>query len=184
MIRRIYKIVVTGAFNSGKTTFVRNLCGRILNTDRRLYLDRERGVKETTTVALDFGTVSIDGKMLYIFGTPGQLRFSFMWDVLSRGMHGFILLVDSNDRDSIPIAKFIYRHFKSYGNHPHVIGANKQDIENSLPPDDVRLLLEIPENIPVLPVVSLDKSSVISVIRVLIREIEKKEMLQHTHSLL
>ena len=65
-----------------------------------------------------------------------------------------------------------------------MIGANKQDIENSLPPDDVRLLLEIPENIPVLPVVSLDKSSVISVIRVLIREIEKKEMLQHTHSLL
>ncbi|RLE59804.1 MAG: GTP-binding protein [Thermoprotei archaeon] len=173
--RKVYKIVVAGAFNSGKTTFVKSLCGKILNTDKRLFRDDERKIKETTTVAMDFGKVYINGKMLYVFGTPGQFRFCFMWDILSKGMDGFILLVDSSDLDSIKIAKFIYRHFKMYGNHPHVVGANKQDIKDSLTPAKIRDLLEVPQEIPVIPVISLRKDSVVEAVKVLLKEIEKKE---------
>ncbi len=90
------KIVVTGPFNSGKTEFIQTVSEiDVVSTERRISSEAER-VKETTTVAMDFGRITVDEDLvLYLFGTPGQKRFDFMWEILSEGMLGFIVMVDS-----------------------------------------------------------------------------------------
>ena len=81
------KIVVTGPFNSGKTEFIRSVSEiDVVSTERRISAEMEK-VKETTTVAMDFGRITVDEDLiLFLFGTPGQRRFDFMWEILSEGM--------------------------------------------------------------------------------------------------
>src|SRR5574342_94928 len=93
------KMVVTGPFNSGKTQFIKSVSEiDVVSTERKITVDAER-VKNATTVAMDFGRITVDDNLvLYLFGTPGQRRFDFMWEILSEGMLGFIVLIDSTDR--------------------------------------------------------------------------------------
>ena len=88
------KMVVTGPFNSGKTQFVRSISEiDVVSTERVISSEEER-VKDQTTVAMDFGRITVDDDLiLYLFGTPGQRRFDFMWEILSEGMLGFIVMV-------------------------------------------------------------------------------------------
>ncbi len=90
------KMVVTGPFNAGKTEFIRSVSEiDVVSTERKISSEAER-VKETTTVAMDFGRITVDNDLvLYLFGTPGQKRFDFMWEILSEGMLGFVVMVDS-----------------------------------------------------------------------------------------
>jgi signal recognition particle receptor subunit beta len=91
------KMVVTGPFNSGKTAFIRAISEiEVVSTERKISLEAEK-VKETTTVAMDFGRITVDDDLvLFLFGTPGQKRFDFMWEILSEGMLGFVVIVDSS----------------------------------------------------------------------------------------
>jgi signal recognition particle receptor subunit beta len=88
------KMVVTGPFNAGKTEFIRSVSEiDVVSTERKISSVAER-VKETTTVAMDFGRITVDDDLvLYLFGTPGQKRFDFMWEILSEGMLGFVVMV-------------------------------------------------------------------------------------------
>jgi len=96
-VPRVYKIVVTGPFNSGKTAFIRTISDiDVVMTERRI-TTAERGIKASTTVAMDYGRVELDGRILHLYGTPGQARFDFMWEILAREMSGFIVLADSTD---------------------------------------------------------------------------------------
>jgi hypothetical protein len=81
------KMVVTGPFNAGKTEFIRSVSEiDVVSTERKISTEADR-VKETTTVAMDFGRITVDDDLvLYLFGTPGQRRFDFMWEILSEGM--------------------------------------------------------------------------------------------------
>src|SRR5690606_34660957 len=90
------KIVTTGAFNSSKTEFVQyNSEIDVVSTERAISTEAER-IKSQTTVAMDFGRITVDDDLvLYLFGTPGQRRFDFMWEILSQGMLGFVVMVDS-----------------------------------------------------------------------------------------
>ncbi len=90
------KIVVTGPFSSGKTEFIQTISEiDVVSTERTITRESER-IKDRTTVAMDFGRITIDEELiLYLFGTPGQKRFDFMWEILSEGMLGFIVMVDS-----------------------------------------------------------------------------------------
>ncbi len=90
------KIVVTGPFAAGKTTLIRTISEiTVLSTERGI-TDETRARKAETTVAMDFGRITIDRDLvLYLFGTPGQERFDFMWEILGEGMLGYVLLVDS-----------------------------------------------------------------------------------------
>ena len=90
------KMVITGPFNAGKTAFISSVSEiEVVSTEREI-TDETSQIKPKTTVAMDFGRITIDEDLiLYLFGTPGQKRFDFMWEILSEGMLGFVVLVDS-----------------------------------------------------------------------------------------
>jgi hypothetical protein len=155
------KIVVTGPFNAGKTAFIGAISEiEVVSTERRI-TDHSESTKEETTVAMDFGRITVDdGLVLYLFGTPGQRRFDFMWEILSEGMLGFIVLVDSVAPETFHEAKEILDLFKNYSPACYVVAANKQDLEDAWPPGDLRIALKIHSEAKVVPCVARDKESV------------------------
>jgi len=158
---KAYKILVTGPFNAGKTAFVRTASDiDIVTTERKITDPNLEGVKEETTVAMDYGQTRVDKVLLHLYGTPGQSRFEFMWDILSREMDAFILVVDSQDRSSLMEAKQILRLFKKKSKVPFVVVANKQDAEPRLSQEEIARALGLSEETPLLPCVALDKQSV------------------------
>ena len=159
------KMVVTGPFSAGKTQFIRTISEiDVVSTERKLSSDAER-LKEETTVAMDFGRISIDDDLvLYLFGTPGQRRFDFMWEILTEGMLGFIVLIDSVRPETFREAKHILEVFRGYAQTPYIVAANKQDMPDSWTPEDLRIALKIDRDIKVLPCVATDKESVKSTV--------------------
>ncbi len=159
------KMVITGPFSAGKTEFIRSISEiDVISTERKISSEAER-VKEETTVAMDFGRITVDDDLvLYLFGTPGQRRFDFMWEILSEGMLGFIVLIDSVRPETFREAKHILEIFRSYAPTPYVVAANKQDLPDAWSSEDLRIALKIDSNIKVLPCVATDKEQVKNVL--------------------
>lgn len=155
------KIVVTGPFNAGKTEFIRTVSEiDVVSTEKKISSEQER-VKDTTTVAMDFGRITVDDDLvLYLFGTPGQKRFDFMWDILSEGMLGFVVLIDSTSPQTFREARRILETFRAYAPTPYVVAANKQDCEDAWELDDMRVALRLEEGVKLLPCVATDKETV------------------------
>jgi hypothetical protein len=155
------KMVVTGPFNSGKTSFIRSVSEiDVVSTERKITTEAER-VKATTTVAMDFGRITVDDELvLYLFGTPGQKRFDFMWEILSEGMLGFVVMVDSARPETFREAKGILHTFRAYAPTPYVVAANKQDLEDAWKVEDLRIALKLSSDIKMLPCVADDRESV------------------------
>ena len=155
------KIVVTGPFNAGKTEFIRTVSEiDVVSTERKITTDTER-VKEMTTVAMDFGRITVDDDLvLYLFGTPGQKRFDFMWEILSEGMLGFIVLVDSTRPETFREARSILETFRAYAPTPYVVAANKMDRDQAWDLDDMRVALRLDPSIKMLPCVATRKDEV------------------------
>ena len=109
------KMVVTGPFSAGKTEFIQSVSEiDVVSTERKISSMAERSVKEATTVAMDFGRITVDEDLvLYLFGTPGQKRFDFMWEILSEGMLGFIVMVDSTRPETFREARSILETFRA-----------------------------------------------------------------------
>ena len=156
------KIVVTGPFNSGKTEFIRSVSEiDVVATERKISSESERSVKETTTVAMDFGRITVDDDLvLYLFGTPGQKRFEFMWEILSEGMLGFIVMVDSTRPETFREARSILETFRAYAPTPYLVAANKQDMENAWEIDDMRVALRLDPKVKLLPCIATRKDDV------------------------
>jgi small GTP-binding protein len=163
------KIVVTGPFAAGKTTLIRTISEiTVLSTEKDI-TDETRSRKNETTVAMDFGRITIDRDLvLYLFGTPGQERFDFMWEILGEGMIGYICLVDATRPDSVEEARSILGAFRRMANVPYVVALNRSDGMD--PADEARLreTLELDADIPVIPCDALDRESVKSVLLALL----------------
>ncbi|HHG74408.1 ATP/GTP-binding protein [Persephonella sp.] len=169
------KIVIAGPYAAGKTQFINTISEiETVQTEAKTSQAQEKQVKDHTTVAMDFGRITIDDQhVLYLFGTPGQERFDFMWDILGKGMVGLVVLVDSTDPSTFHEARKIINYFESRYPAPFVVGCNKQDLKGAWDPKDIRTALDLDEDIKVLPLIALDKESVKNVLLVLLEEIAK-----------
>lgn len=166
------KVVVTGPFNAGKTTFIKAVSEiTVLSTERQISDSSGEGAGETT-VAMDFGRITVsDDVVLYLFGTPGQSRFSFMWETLSEGMLGFVLLVDVLEPQTYSDAKEMIEFFTNMSDVPFVVAANKVEATDMDTIRRVRTELGLADKVPLLPVDARDKDSVKSVLLGLLYEI-------------
>ncbi len=155
------KMVVTGPFSAGKTEFIRSVSEiDVVSTERKISAEAEK-IKETTTVAMDFGRITVDDDLvLYLFGTPGQKRFDFMWEILSEGMLGFVVMVDSNRPETFREARSILETFKAYAPTPYIVAANKQDLPDAWDVDDMRHALRLDSHVKLMPCVARDKEAV------------------------
>jgi uncharacterized protein len=169
------KIVVTGAYSAGKTSLIRAISDiDVVSTEHAVTDPDERMLKAETTVALDFGTVAINDEVtLYLFGTPGQERFDFMWDVLATGCIGYVVLVDSCRPAHLLETQRLMAHFSQIVDVPFVVAANKQDDPAALPPAYIRRRLGVPEHIPVIPCVARERASAKEVLLSLLAQIEQ-----------
>jgi small GTP-binding protein len=159
------KMVVTGPFNSGKTEFIQTVSEiDVVSTERKISAEAEK-VKESTTVAMDFGRITVDDELvLYLFGTPGQKRFDFMWEILSEGMLGFIVMIDSTRPETFREARTSLETFRAYAPTPYVVAANKQDMDDAWDVEDMRIALRLDHEVPLLPAVAREKDSVKSIL--------------------
>jgi uncharacterized protein len=163
------KIVVTGPFSAGKTTLIRTISEiTVLSTEKGI-TDETRSRKTDTTVAMDFGRITIDRDLvLYLFGTPGQDRFDFMWEILGEGMLGYILLVDASRPDSLDEAVSILAAFRKMAHVPFVVGLNRAQGMDEAEEARIRATLDIEPDVPVVPCDVTDRESVKSVLLALL----------------
>jgi signal recognition particle receptor subunit beta len=168
------KIVIAGGFGTGKTTMVNSvseippLHTEELLTEAGVGVDDVLGLeaKETTTVALDFGRITINPEVvLYLFGTPGQNRFWFMWDELAYGAIGAVILVDTRRLDSsFPSIDFFERR-----GIPFIIAVNCFEGGHAYEAEEVRRALDVDAGIPLVLCDARDRESAKTVLVSLIQ---------------
>jgi hypothetical protein len=171
------RVVVTGTVGAGKSTFVRTASEIEVIEIERAATDEIALSKQATTVAFDFGRLTIDSNMdLHIYGTPGQSRFDFMWEILIKGAHAYILLVAANQPQGFKYAHDILSFMNQRVQVPMIVGLTHMDCPGAWTPEEIMKTLghmNEQNRPPVVAVNSNDRTSVVEALAVLTKLLTK-----------
>jgi uncharacterized protein len=165
----IMRLVVTGPVGAGKSTFIRSVSEiETVDTDRRA-TDETAQLKQKTTVAFDFGRLNFGPDMaLHLYGTPGQSRFDFMWDILIRKAHAYILLVAAHRPHEFRYARRIASFMNQRAQIPMVIGLTHMDCPDAWEPDNIAIALGYLDEQQCPPIITVNASEPASVAQAVI----------------
>jgi signal recognition particle receptor subunit beta len=171
----IMRLVITGPVGAGKSTFIRSISEIVpVDTDRKA-TDETQLMKSKTTVAFDFGRLQFSPNMaLHLYGTPGQSRFDFMWDILIKKAHAYLLLVAADQPGQFLNARRIINFMGQRADIPMVIGLTHVDCPGAWPPDNMALALGFTDETnrpPVVMVNATKKGSVAQAVIVLVKQL-------------
>lgn len=177
MTEKPLKLVVSGPVGAGKTSFIQSLSEiEVVESDE---ISSENIGKKTTTVALDFGKLNLDNHPIYLFGTPGQDRFDFMWDILCEDALGLILLIAGSKPQDFPCARRILEFITSRIPVPFIVGVTHQDEEQTWGPEEVAQFFKLP-SLQVIGLNATTSTSSILALIALLRYIEQPEYEHYT----
>lgn len=176
MSSEILRVVVTGGVGAGKTTFIQTISEiDVVDTDKRA-TDELAQLKEKTTVALDFGKLTIASKQsLHLYGTPGQNRFDFMWDILIQKAHAYILLIDAHRPNQFRQARKLLNYINQNASIPAMIGITHTDCADAWKIEDLALALGFQDETDSLPLMAVNPNKRESVFQALIAIVKQLE---------
>lgn len=139
-----YKIIFTGPVGAGKTTAIQSISDVPPVTTDATATDMTKNRKAATTVAMDYGIMNLDdGEKIHLYGTPGQERFDFMWDILTVGGIGLVLLLDNTRADPFQDMKFFLDSFSGFiSDTSVVVGVTQMDLSSKPTIADYHMQLE------------------------------------------
>ena len=153
------KVLITGPFNAGKTQFIKSISDIKPMTTEKITSSESKKVKKTTTVAMDYGRVNVDNIYFHLFGTPGQERFDFMWNILSLNIDTCLFLIDSTSHNFNEAKNIISYFNKQSNNIPKLIVATKQDLPQAQPLSQINKHF-LHYNLPIMACNAKNKKSV------------------------
>lgn len=169
------KIIFTGPVGAGKTTAIDAISDiSIIRTDEYAS-DMTKSRKPQTTVAMDYGLIRLgENERVHLYGTPGQERFDFMWDILTKGGIGLILLLDNSRKDPFRDMKFYTNAFRDFIREEQmVVGVTRMDLQRKPGISDYRRWLkELSIDAPVFEVDARDRSDVTSLVQALLYSLD------------
>jgi uncharacterized protein len=170
----VLRIVVTGGVGAGKTSFIRTLSEiEVVDTERKV-TDEIAQFKDKTTVAMDFGRLCIGpNQSLHLYGTPGQSRFDFMWDILIKKAQAYILLVDAHRPEQLRNGRRILHFINQRVQLPHIIALTHTDCPDAWEAEDVAIALGLANQqikVPIISVNATERASVLPAVITLIQE--------------
>lgn len=172
---KVMKLVVTGPVGAGKSTFVQNISDvEVVETECPV-TDKTAGLKQTITVAMDFGVLRLNSQtVLHLYGTPGQSRFDFMWDILIKDADAYILLVPSHLPSEFSNAKFILDFMQQRTNVPVIIGLTHRDRKDAWGAVSIAIALGVVNRQEVWPIIEVnptDKGSIDKAIKTVMSQL-------------
>jgi len=170
-----HKIIFTGPVGAGKTTAIASISDvPPVRTDASAS-DMTKNRKETTTVAMDYGIMNVaGGEKIHLYGTPGQERFDFMWDILTTGGIGLVVLLDNTRSDPFQDMRFFLQSFRSFIDKTSVaIGVTQMDLNNRYTISDYHTHLKpLKLNPPVFSVDAREKRDVSLLVQALMYSLD------------
>jgi signal recognition particle receptor subunit beta len=170
-----HKIIFTGPVGAGKTTAITAISDIAPISTEQVATDETKNKKELTTVAMDYGSMRLDnGEMLHLYGTPGQQRFNFMWELLIDGSIGVIIMVDDANPNPLDDLKAFVSAFQQFiQGHAVVVGITRMELDKGLRVEDYRnALLDFGLNIPVFEVDARQHDDVMMLVQALLYSLD------------
>lgn len=174
-----HKIIFSGPVGAGKTTAIASISDIEPVTTEEVATDETKDKKELTTVAMDYGRIRLDnGEVLHLYGTPGQQRFDFMWELLTEGSIGIVIMLDDANPAPLDDLKQFISAFRNYiDEHAVVIGITRMELGEGLKIEEYRAVLaEHDLNVPVFEVDARRKNDVHMLLQALLYSLDPGEV--------